>query len=98
MSNAVHPPYVWFNGKIVPWDEATLHATATIWSGMYMVFEGIRGYWNADTETMHVFRLREHLRRLEQSIRLVRLAMPYAPMDLLDGLPRLLQRNGVRED
>ena len=98
MTDRVHPPYLWLNGDIVPWEQATFHATATIWSSIHTVFEGIRAYWNAETETMHVFRLHEHLRRLEQSIRLIRLEMPYRPMDLLTDLPLLLQQNGVRED
>ena len=98
MSEHVNPRYLWFNGEIVPWEQATLHATDTIWSSMHTVFEGIRAYWNAEAETMYIFRLREHLRRLEQSMRLMRLPSPYPPMKLLDDLPLLLQRNGVRED
>ena len=98
MSDRVNPKYLWFNGEIVPWEQATLHATDTIWSSIHTVFEGIRAYWNAEAETIYVFRLREHLRRLEQSMRLIRLPSPYPPMRLLDDLPALLQRNEVRED
>ena len=98
MSDRVNPKYLWFNGEIVPWEQATLHATDTIWSSIHTVFEGIRAYWNAEAETIYVFRLREHLRRLEQSMRLIRLPSPYPPMKLLDDLPALLQRNEVRED
>src|ERR671933_236999 len=98
MSERVNPTYLWFNGEIVPWEQATLHATDTIWSSMHTVFEGIRAYWNAEAKTMYIFRLREHLRRLEQSMRLMRSLSPYPPMKLLDDLPLLLQRNGVRED
>ena len=98
MSERVNPTDLWFNGEIVPWEQATLHATDTIWSSMHTVFEGIRAYWNAKAGTMYIFRLHEHLRRLEQSMRLMRLPSPYPPMKLLDDLPLLLQRNGVRED
>ncbi len=98
MSNTVNPRGLWFNGRIVPWETATLHATATIWSGISTVFEGIRAYWNPYSETMHIFRLREHLQRLRQSIRLIRMEMPYDPMALLDDLPVLLRENAVRED
>jgi branched-chain amino acid aminotransferase len=98
MSERVTPTYLWFNGEIVPWEQATLHATDTIWSSMHTVFEGIRAYWNAEAKTMYIFRLREHLRRLEQSMRLMRSLSPYPRMKLLDDLPLLLQRNGVRED
>ncbi len=98
MGTRAVPRFLWFNGQIVPWESATLHATATIWSGMHSVFEGIRAYWNAEAETMYVFRLKDHLRRLEQSIKLVRQPMPYAPMSLLDEIPELLRANDVRED
>src|SRR5437764_14310140 len=96
MSERVTPTFLWFNGEIVPWEQATLHATDTIWSSMHTVFEGIRAYWNVEAETMYVFRLREHLRRLEQSMRLMRLPAPYPPIMLLGGLPLLLTRIEVR--
>ena len=98
MTTRVHPAYLWFNGEIVPWEAATLHATDTIWSSIQTVFEGIRAYWNEEQETVAVFRLEEHLRRLEQSMRLMRMPSPYRPMDLLADLPRLIERNGIRED
>jgi branched-chain amino acid aminotransferase len=93
-----YPRFLWFNGEIVPWDSATLHATHTIWSGINTVFEGVRAYWNPYTETMHIFRLTEHLRRLKQSLRLIRLDMPYDLSALLEHLPALLLRNEIRED
>src|SRR5579863_7233528 len=98
MSDSVNPPFLWYNGQIVPWEEATLHATHIIWSGIQTVFEGIRAYWQPSDETMHVFRLREHLERLKQSMKLIRLACPYDPLLLMQDLPALLQRNAVRED
>jgi len=98
MSEAFTPPYLWFNGRIVPWASATLHATDTIWAGISTVFEGIRAYWNPQTETMHIFRLAEHLRRLQQSIRLIRMEMPHDVPALLEDLPTLIARNGIRED
>jgi branched-chain amino acid aminotransferase len=98
MSDAVHPPYLWYNGGIIPWGEATLHATSIIWSGVNTVFEGMRAYWNPGSETMHIFRLREHLERLRRSIRLIRMQMPYDVMALMEELPLLLQRNEIRED
>jgi branched-chain amino acid aminotransferase len=98
MAETVTPPYLWFNGRIVPWASATLHATDTIWAGISTVFEGIRAYWSPRTETMYIFRLAEHLRRLEQSIRLIRMEMPHEVMALMEDLPELLARNGIQED
>lgn len=98
MTQPIQRPYVWFNGAIVPWESATLHATDTIWSGIQSVFEGVRAYWQEDAGAMHLFRLRDHLLRLRQSTRLVRLALPYDPLVLLEDLPRLLRQNAIRED
>jgi branched-chain amino acid aminotransferase len=98
MSEGIYPRHLWFNGQIVPWEAATLHATSTIWSGMTTVFEGVRAYWNPTTGETPVFRLHEHLIRLKQSIRLNRMELPYEPMDLLAGLPELIRRNDIQED
>ncbi len=98
MPDTAFPRYLWFNGAVVPWESATFHATDTIWSGINTVFEGVRAYWNPRSETMHIFRLAEHLRRLKQSIRLIRLEMPHEVSALLEALPELLARNEIRED
>src|SRR6476620_11210087 len=67
-----HPEFIWWNGERRHWEECTIHVTELGWSTVGAVFEGIRAY-AGDTDEMHVFRLREHLERLERSMRLVRL-------------------------
>jgi branched-chain amino acid aminotransferase len=98
MSEGIYPRHLWFNGQIVPWEAATLHATSTIWSGISAVFEGVRAYWNPISGEMHIFRLHEHLTRLKQSMRLNRMEMPHEAIDLMEGLPELIRRNGIQED
>ena len=93
-----HPAYVWWNGKQVRWEDATVHVTELGWSTVGAVFEGIRAYWNAETESLNVFRLREHLERLEDSMRLVRLQLDYSVEELTEIILALLQANDVRED
>ena len=68
---ASHPEFIWWNGERRHWDECTVHVTELGWSTVGAVFEGIRAYAGENDE-MHVFRLREHLERLERSMRLVR--------------------------
>ena len=68
-----HPEYIWWNGERRPWDECTVHVTELGWSTVGAVFEGIRAYTGDDPDELYVFRLREHLERLERSMRLVRL-------------------------
>ena len=39
-----HPRYMWLDGRLVPWEEATIHASDIGWSTMAAVFEGINMY------------------------------------------------------
>ena len=97
MSNE-HPEYLWWNGDVRKWDEATVHVTDLGWSTVGAVFEGIRGYWNADNSELYIFRLREHLDRLAASTKLVRLEMPYSCDELTGVIAELVRLNGVEED
>jgi branched-chain amino acid aminotransferase len=68
------------------------------WSTIGAVFEGIRAYVNDGGDQVHVFRLREHLERLERSMRLVRLTQEYSLEQLTAAILDLLQANEIRED
>ncbi len=95
---AGHPKYLWWNGEFVDWDDATVHVTDIAWSAVGAVFEGIRGYWNEDREELYVFRLREHMQRLLDSAKMVRLPIEYSLDDLVGITIDLLRRNDARED
>jgi branched-chain amino acid aminotransferase len=95
---AENPTYIFWNNELTRWEDATVHVTSIAWSALGAVFEGIRGYWNADTEQLHVFRLAEHLNRLQSSTRLVRLPLPYSTPELTGIIVRLLMENECRED
>lgn len=94
----MHPKYLWWNGKQMPWEDATVHVTDLAWSTVGAVFEGIRGYWNEDREELYVFRLQEHMDRLSESMRLVRLPADYSVDELTDASLKLLRDNESRED
>ncbi len=66
---------IWHNGKLISWDEATVHVTAHVISYGSAVFEGIRCYQTQQGPA--VFRLREHLQRLIHSARIYRMEFPY---------------------
>ena len=66
---------IWFNGKLVPFEDAKIHVLSHVIHYGSSVFEGIRCY---ETERgSAVFRLREHLRRLVDSARIYRMEAPY---------------------
>ena len=92
------PAYLWHSGEIIPWEEATVHITAMSWTAVSAVFEGIRAYWSADQEELFIFRLDSHMRRLAESMKLMRMSSPYSGEELTDAVMRLLKTNQVRED
>ncbi len=85
---------IWLDGRIVDWDEATVHVlTPTLHYG-YGVFEGIRAYPTDDGPA--VFRLREHVERLLRSARLYPPldTVPYTADDLCEVIVGLIRVNG----
>lgn len=95
---AAHPTFVWWKGDFVRWEDATVHVTDLAWSSLGAVFEGIRGYWNEAEQELFVFRLDEHLARLQGSTRLVRLPLTQDSEELRAIILRLLRDNDCRED
>lgn len=93
-----YPEYAWLDGQMVPWDEARIHIhTEAIMRGT-TVFEGLRAYWNSDQEQLYLFRLPEHMRRLAQSMKMMRMTLPYSVDVMSKALLELLVVNRVRED
>lgn len=93
-----HPAYIYWNGKLTPWEDATVHVTSIAWSALGAVFEGIRGYWNAEQEMLHIFRLDDHLDRLQASSRLVRLPLGFSNEEITASIVDLVKVNDCRED
>ena len=44
-----------FKGEFIPYDEANLHITTHALHYGTSIFEGIRGNWNKEDETLYVF-------------------------------------------
>ncbi len=95
---SMHPDFVWWNGERRRWDECTIHVTELGWSTVGAVFEGIRAYTGDGDNELYIFRFREHLERLERSMRLVRLRLEYSLDALATATADLLQANTIRED
>jgi branched-chain amino acid aminotransferase len=95
---ADNPQFVWVDGKLVPWSEATIHITQVGTAGVSLVYEGIRAYWNADAHKLFVFQLDAHLERFEQSMRLTRMQQTIPTAEIREGLLALLRVNQYTED
>ena len=87
---------IWLDGEFVPWDRAQIHILAhTLHYGLG-VFEGIRCYKCEDGRSA-VFRLRDHLERLDRSARIVELEIPFSVEERERAVLETLRDNGLAE-
>jgi branched-chain amino acid aminotransferase len=84
---------IWMDGRLVDWDDATIHVlTHTLHYGSG-VFEGIRAYATADGPA--VFRLTDHIRRLLQSAAMLMIETPYSAEQLVEATKETVRVNNV---
>ena len=89
--------YVFFNGEIVPHDEAKVHVGTTAFKFGAAVFEGVRGYWNAKHDQLYLFRMPEHMQRLVFSQRMMRFEEIIEAEYVTNKTIDLIRANEVRE-
>ena len=87
-----------FRGSMVPIEQAKVGVMTHALHYGTAVFEGIRGNWNAERETMYVFRMREHYERLLQGCRMMMMDIPYTADDLCSITENLIRSSGHRQD
>jgi branched-chain amino acid aminotransferase len=86
---------IWMNGKLVDWKDAKIHVLTHALHYGSGVFEGIRCY---NTEKgPAVFRLVEHMERLEDSARMYMKTIPYTTDDLCQATKDLIKANKLKE-
>lgn len=84
------------NGDVIPFEDGTIHIASPAVKYGIGVFEGVRAYWNETDEQLYAFRLRDHMERLKQSMKLLRLEDTYSIEDLEDGVLRMIRANDFR--
>jgi branched-chain amino acid aminotransferase len=83
--------WIWYDGKLVPWRDATTHVlTHSLHYGL-AVFEGVRAYETVGGTA--IFRLQEHTERLFNSAHIYMMKIPYDRATLVEA-----QREVVREN
>ncbi|MFN8380035.1 MAG: branched-chain amino acid transaminase [Anaerolineae bacterium] len=92
------PRYAFFNGHIVPFEQATVSVLTHAFNYGTGVFGGLRGYWNDDEEQLYVFRPLDHFERFIQSAQLMRIRIPFTAAELNDILNNLLRAEGFRQN
>jgi branched-chain amino acid aminotransferase len=91
MSMADRDGFIWYDGKLVPWRDATTHVlTHSLHYGL-AVFEGVRAYKTVSGTA--IFRLKEHTDRLFNSALIYRMPMPYDKATLMEAHKEVVRSN-----
>jgi branched-chain amino acid aminotransferase len=91
-----YPQWIWHNGTIKPWAEATTHVMSHALHYGSSVFEGIRSYEtsvNGRPSGPAIFRLSDHTRRLYASARIYEMDIPYTLEQINAACREVLRRN-----
>jgi branched-chain amino acid aminotransferase len=91
MSMSDRDGFIWYDGKLVPWRDATTHVlTHTLHYGMG-VFEGVRAY--KTTSGTAIFRLKEHTDRLFNSAYIFKMKMPFDRETIMEAHREVVRAN-----
>ena len=85
--------HIWFNGKLVPWEKATVHVLSHALHYGSSVFEGVRAY--ATHKGLAIFRLGEHTRRLFDSAKIYRIVIPFTADQINAACREVVTVNGL---
>ena len=88
-----YPEWIWHNGTIKPWADATTHVMSHALHYGSSVFEGIRSYETPNGPA--IFRLGDHTRRLFASARIYDMEIPYTADDINAACRAVLKKNAL---
>lgn len=88
-----YPAFIWHNGVVKPWAEATVHVMAHALHYGSSVFEGIRSYPTPDGAM--IFRLTDHVTRFFHSAKIYELDMPYNAEQIATACRDVMRANSL---
>ena len=91
-------PTAYFEKRFVPLSEAKVGVMTHAFNYGTAVFEGVRGNWNEAHGELYLFKLREHVQRIRQSAKIMRLSTPLDEDVMVEVITDLVRRNDYRED
>ena len=92
------PKFAFLNGTIVPYADARVGLLTHALNYGTGCFAGIRAYWNKEESELFIFRGNDHVVRFLESTRLMAMAIPFSPEEMLENLVSLLRKEDLRED
>lgn len=87
--------FIWMDGALVDWDKAQVHVLTHALHYGSGVFEGIRCYRTADGRSA-VFRLRDHMERLESSASMLLMDVGYSVETTIAAVKETIRSNGLK--
>ena len=91
------PKFAFFEGRIVPFEQAKISVMTHALNYGTGCFEGIRAYWNAEDEQLYVLAMREHYLRFTRNWRLLFMDLDYTVDDLGKYTIDILRREGCQQ-
>jgi len=92
------PEFAIMNGQLMPYGDAKISIMAPGFTFAVTIFEGLRGYWNAEDEQLYIFRVADHLERMAFGMSLLELDGPPSAEDFTYQILEVTRANDVRED
>ena len=87
--------FIWFNGKMVPYAQATTHVLSHAIHYGSSVFEGVRAYDTPNGPA--IFRLTDHIKRMFDSAKIYRMEIPYTLEELVQACKDTVAQNGFKD-
>mgnify|MGYP001548694413 FL=1 len=85
--------FIWHEGRLVPWEQATVHVLSHALHYGSSVFEGIRSY--ATPRGPAIFRLTDHIVRLFHSAKIYDIAIPFSIDEIKAACSEVINANGL---
>lgn len=86
---------IWFDGKLVNWDDAKIHVLSHVVHYGSSIFESMRCYRTSKGSA--IFRMQAHIDRLYDSAKIYRMNIPYSKKDFSHAVIRVVKENKLKE-
>ncbi len=91
-------PYAYFQKQIIPLAEAKIGIMTHAFNYGTGVFEGIRGNWNEEDQTIYLFKVQEHIKRLRMSAKICRINISETDEEIESLVTQVVEKSAIRED
>ena len=87
--------YVWFDGKYIQTEKATIPITTHAIHYGTSIFEGIRGYWNK--KELNIFRLDDHVKRFRKSGQFYNISLKFTDKQITNAIIGICKKNNLKK-